>query len=158
MYYFQVVVTEYLVSDRDTFLNTEFLIQLDADDSKKGRHWYCDAAASSFRDSTLYLCEVTYSKTISALAKRLLAWDIYWVELQEALRRDCAIPDSWIIQPWAFIPEKYHDALKIRIEKLVSEGRPTGAMPYPRITYLEHVVPWDYITWDRKVTDLEDET
>lgn len=158
MDYFQGVVTEYLVADRAAFVNTELLIQLDADDSKKGRHWYCDAAAASFRDSTLYLCEVTYSKTMSALAKRLLAWDANWLELQVALRRDCEIPDSWKIQPWAFIPEKYLPALKIRIEELAAEGRPIEAMPYPRITCLEHVVPWNYITWDRKVADLEEKT
>ena len=158
MDYFQGVVTEYLVADRASYVNTELLIQLDSDESKKGRHWYCDAAAANFNESTLYLCEVTYSKTMSALAKRLLAWDENWQELQEALRRDCSIPESWKIQPWAFIPEKYHDALKMKIDILANVNRTPSAMPYPRITYLEHVVPWNYITWDRKVTDLEEES
>ena len=157
MDYFQGVVTEYLVADRKTFVNSELLIQLDADNTKKDRHWYCDAAATSFGDSTLYLCEVTYSKTMSALAKRLLAWSTNWLEVQEALRRDCAIPDSWAVQPWVFIPEKYHESLKSRITELAEENRPQNAMPYPRITYLESVVPWNYVTWDRKITDLEDE-
>lgn len=46
MDYFQGVVTEYLVADRATYVNTEPLIQLDANELKKGRHWYCDAAAA----------------------------------------------------------------------------------------------------------------
>ena len=158
MDYFQGVVTEYLVADRATYVNTELLIQLDADELRKGRHWYCDAAAANFKESTLYLCEVTYSKTMSALAKRLLAWSENWSELQEALRRDCGIPSSWRIQPWAFIPEIHHSALKAKIGLLENVENPLEGMPYPKITYLENVVPWRYVTWDRKVSDLEDET
>ncbi len=30
-------------------------------------------------------------------------------------------------------------------------------MPYPQITHLEDVVPWNYVTWDRKVAALEEE-
>lgn len=151
MDYFQGVVTEYLVADRSVFVNTELLIQLDKGKELKDRHWYCDAAAVSFSDKTMYLCEVTYSKTMAALAKRLLAWNANWDELKAALVRDCNIDESWAIQPWAFIPEQYVDALKGRIVTLMEEGRDESAMPYPRITHLESVVPWNYVTWDRKV-------
>jgi hypothetical protein len=157
MDYFQGVVTEYLVADRSTYVNTELLIQLDEDEPTKGRHWYCDAAAVDFRDQKLFLCEVTYSKSMTALAKRLLAWDAHWQELRVALARDCHIPDSWTVQPWAFIPEDYCTALKSKISLLAEAERGDKVMPYPRITFLESVVPWNYVTWDRKVTALEDE-
>lgn len=157
MDYFQGVVTEYLVAERAAFVNTELLIQLDPDEPRKGRHWYCDAAAVNIREQSIYLCEVTYSKSMSGLAKRLLAWDANWKEVRSSLARDCGIPESWKIQPWAFIPRDYEDALKSRIEALVVAQRSKGAMPYPLITYLENVVPWNYVTWDRKVAALEGE-
>ena len=157
MEYFQGVVTEYLVADRAAFVNTELLIQLDPDEPKKGRHWYCDAAAVNIREETLFLCEVTYAKSMSALSKRLLAWDAHWKELRNAISRDCGVPSSWAIQPWAFIPEEYSEGLKSRIAALTSDDRGGDAMPYPRITFLESVVPWNYVTWDRKVTELERE-
>jgi hypothetical protein len=56
MDYYQEVVTEYLRSDRATFVNTECLIQLEPGQMLgKGAHWYCDAMAVNFRESTLYL-------------------------------------------------------------------------------------------------------
>ena len=158
MEYFQGVVTEYLVADRASFVNSELLIQLDADEPKKGRHWYCDAAAVNVREKTLFLCEVTYAKSMSALSKRLLGWDSNWEELCIAIARDCGIPGSWSVQPWAFVPERYSEALKSRIAPLANVERGEDAMPYPRITFLESVVPWNYVTWDRKVTAMENET
>ena len=72
MDYFQGVVTEYLRAKREVFVNTEFLIQLDPGDVQvKGRSWYCDAVAVSFRDSAVYLCEITYSSSMHALITRL---------------------------------------------------------------------------------------
>ncbi|MBU2676472.1 MAG: hypothetical protein KJP16_05260 [Gammaproteobacteria bacterium] len=155
MDYFQGVVTEYLVADRAAFVNSELLIQLDLDEPKKGRHWYCDAAAVDIREETLYLCEVTYSKSMTGLSRRLLAWDEHWKELRNALARDCGIPESWQVQPWAFIPKGYDEALKSRIAPLSGIERGADAMPYPLITFLENVVPWNYVTWDRKVVALE---
>jgi hypothetical protein len=157
MDYFQGVVTEYLVADRAAFVNTELLIQLDEGKEAKDRHWYCDAAAVSFREKTVYLCEVTYSKTMAALAKRLLAWDANWDELKAAIVRDCMVPETWTIRPWAFIPEEYVDVLNERIAVLAEAGRPDNSMPYPLVTHLEKVVPWNYVTWDRKVTALEND-
>lgn len=157
MDYFQGVVTEYLVADRAAFVNSELLIQLDLNEPKKGRHWYCDAAAANFREQTFYLCEVTYSKSMSGLARRLLAWDANWNDLRNSLTRDCGIPASWKVQPWAFVPQDYSDALKSKIEALANAERAEGAMPYPLITHLEKVVPWNYVTWDRKVVALEND-
>lgn len=156
MDYFQGVVTEYLVANKASFVNSELLIQLDAEKPRKGRHWYCDAAAVSFRDNTLYLCEVTYSKTMSALAKRLLAWDGHWTELRDAISRDCNIPSFWSIQPWAFIPKQRHETLSKSIQILSEPKRSKDMMPYPRITYLEKVVPWSYDE-DRRHDELAPE-
>ena len=58
----------------------------------------------------------------------------------------------------AFIPEEYNESLRSRITPLTNVERSIGDMPYPRITFLENVVPWNYVTWDRKVTALEDDT
>jgi hypothetical protein len=99
---------------------------------------------------------VTFSKTMAALAKRLLAWDENWPELRIAIFRDCEIPNSWEIKPWAFIPKQHHDALKTRIAGLSTDDRSEDMMPYPRITYLESVVPWAY-NEDRLVDALVDE-
>ncbi len=159
MDYFQGVVAEYLRADRSVFINTEILIQLDLGDSPaKGRHWFCDVAAANFREQTLYLCEITYSKTMSALAARLLSWSSNWAEIRQALVRDCGIPATWQIKPWVFIPKAYHDALKRRIGPITNKQMDAGAMPAPLITYLESVVPWQYKTWDRKLAALEEET
>lgn len=157
MDYFQGVVTEYLVADRASFVNTELLLQLDESLPRKGRHWYCDAAAVNFREETLFLCEVTYSRSMAALAKRLLSWDKHWSELKVAVARDCGVPVSWKIQPWAFIPKAYSELLKSKIIVLSDGNRFESDMPYPHITHLESVVPWEYITWDRKVAALEDD-
>lgn len=105
MDYFQGVVTEYLVADRAAFVNSELLIQLDLDEPKKGRHWYCDAAAVNVREQSLYVCEVTYSKSMSGLSRRLLAWDANWKDLRSSLARDCGIPESWKVQPWPLFLE-----------------------------------------------------
>lgn len=157
MDFFQGVVTEYLVADRASFINTELLIQLDSEGAKKGRHWYCDAAAAYFNESVLYLCEVTYAKAMSPLARRLISWSKCWPELEEALRRDSHIPESWQIKPWVFIPENHRTLLEQRIITLENPPQPAIAMPYPKITYLENVVPWRDARWEKKVAALEDE-
>lgn len=159
MDYFLGVVTEYLRANRSVFINTELLIQLDLGESPaKGRHWFCDVAAADFRGDTLYLCEVTYSKSMSALATRLISWSRHWQEIRHALSRDCGIPATWHIKPWAFIPTEYHDALKKRLAAIPLREADEHAMPPPLITYLESIVPWKYKSWDRKLAALEQET
>jgi hypothetical protein len=156
--YFQGVVTEYLRANRSVFVNTECLIQLDEGDKQfKDRHWYCDAMAVSFKDKTLYLCEITYSGTMQSLVTRLQAWQLNWAELTSAVLRDSGVPTDWKVQPWVFIPQKCRAIYDKRIALLkVPFGAGTG-MPRPQITYLEHVVPWEYKTWDRKLDALASE-
>jgi hypothetical protein len=103
------------------------------------------------------LCEITYSRTMSALAARVLSWNTHWPEIRQALYRDCAISVTWQIKPWVFIPKAYHDALKKRIGVITNQPTGEHAMPPPQVTYLESVVPWNYKTWDRKLAALEEE-
>ncbi|MGH8320973.1 MAG: hypothetical protein ACRESI_03355 [Gammaproteobacteria bacterium] len=158
MDYFQGVVTEYLRADRAVFVNTECLIQLEPGDvPAKGKHWYCDAVAVNFRESIVYLCEVTYSTTMQSLITRLQGWETHWASLCAALARDCAIPTSWVIQPWLFIPQEHHPTLNKKLSAIVKSGLATNHMPNPKVTYLESVTPWKYRTWDRRASAFEND-
>jgi len=154
MDFFQGVVVEYLRADRGIFVNPELLIQLDEGDSLgKGRHWYCDAAAASFKEKTLFLCEISYSQTMTTLVKRLQSWADNWSEIKVALVRNSGIPSDWELQPWVFIPKECRETFDRKIMRFAFG---TGQMPQPRITYLESVVPWNYRrTWDRQKTAIE---
>ncbi len=159
MDYFQGVVTEFLRANRSTFVNTECLIQLDEGDTPaKRRHWYCDAVAVEFERSIVSLCEVTYSTTMQPLIARLRAWDSHWPLICKAIARDCHVPDSWSIRPWLFVPEKlYEHVLKSKLTAFLCEAPRADRMPYPEVTYLEHVAPWNYRHWDRKTVALKQE-
>ena len=150
MDYFQGVVTEYLRANRSVFVNTECLLQLDAGQPQKNRHWYCDAVAVNFKDTTVYLCEITYSATMQALLARLHSWRSNWAELTAAVLRDSSIPATWSVQPWLFIPKKHHEVFVKKSARPSPTPGVSAEMPSPRITYLEAVVPWEYCTWDRK--------
>lgn len=148
MDYFQGVVTEYLRADRAMFVNTECCIQLNPGDNPdaSGPHWYCDAVAVNFRDSTVFLCEVSYSKSLHALMKRLEGWSTHWSTLRAALSRDCALSTDWPIRPWLFVPEDRREVLTKKLSKLYIG--PNG-MPEPKVTSLESVTPWMYRSWNR---------
>jgi hypothetical protein len=149
--YFQGVVTEYLRANRSVFVNTECLIQLDDGDKQfKDRHWYCDAMAVNFKESTIYLCEITYSSTMQSLLTRLQAWQANWEELSHAVLRDSGAPRDWKVQPWVFIPKKHHEVFAKKSAPVAAKPGVSQQMPAPRITYLESVMPWEYRTWDRK--------
>ena len=151
MDYFQGVVTEFLRANRSTFVNTEFCVQLDAGkEPLKGRHWYCDAVAANFEYKTIYLCEVTYSKTLHALISRLQLWNKCWPELCEAIIRDCHAPKDWNVQPWLFIPNSGRTKAKEKLSLLKLKEDSHKKMPYPWITDLEKVVPWEYSNWNRQ--------
>lgn len=151
MEYFQSIVSDYLRADRSTFINNEFLIQLDEGDRPiKGRHWYCDVVAVNLAQSAVYLCEVTYSATQQALMARLAGWAENWAELVHAVRRDTGAPAQWQVQPWVFIPKKYHDAYTERFARVRAPEHTLPAMPVPRVTLLEDTLPWEYCTWDRR--------
>lgn len=151
MDYFQGVVTEYLRANRSVFVNTECLLQLDEGDKlQKNRHWYCDAVAVNFKETKVYLCEITYSTTMQSLLARLQLWRSNWAELTLAVLRSSSIPETWSVQPWLFIPKKHHDLFTKKSARPSPAPGVVAEMPDPRITYLEAVVPWEYCTWDRK--------
>ena len=147
MSYYQEIVAEYLRADRSIFMNHEFTIQLEhgVAQPKKCTSWISDIVAVDFRNRTVFLCEVTYSQTLSALIKRLKCWSDNWPDIVRALRRDSCVPDDFIVRPWVFIPEsliglfvKKFQASRAEFEKKV-----------PLITPLEMTAPWEYSTWNR---------
>lgn len=151
MDYFQGVVTEYLRARRTQFVNTEYMINLDADGIyKKDRHWYCDAVAVDFADATVYLCEITYSKTLNAIAARLQSWCNHWPELVDSVRRDSSLSGEWRVIPRVFVPEALAPLLDRRIKALSRPSSSTSAlqMPEPMVTPLEQVLPWMYRSWN----------
>lgn len=119
MDYFQGVVTEYLRAKRTQFVNTEYMINLDPDGIyQKDRHWYCDAIAIDFADSTVHLCEVPYSKTLQSLLNRLQAWCNHWPGVVAAIRRDSALKGEWQVVPRLFVPDKQKGDLTKRVSGL----------------------------------------
>lgn len=147
--HFQGVVAEYLRADRGMFVNPEILLQLDTGASpKKGRFWYCDLLAVSLRERAVFLCEVTYSSSASALVARLDAWRTHWASLRLALQRDCGVDPTWNLSPWVFLPEDRKVVYDRKLARLGPLGSP--GMPEPKVTFLENVVPWKYCTWDRQ--------
>lgn len=151
MDYFQGVVTEYLRANRATFVNTEYLIQLDEGPAlAKSRHWYCDALTVNFEHSTVYLCEITYSKTMSALLARLQAWAAQWSEVCRSITRDSKLTGGWEFQPRVFVPADSEPLLLRKLGQGPLASTTTSAMPAPIITTLESVAPWNYCSWDRK--------
>lgn len=150
MDYFQGIVTEYLRANRQTFVNPEFFLQLIKGEKMptKGTSWYVDALAVNFGEQTIYLCEVTYSKSLSALLNRLGEWSTHWPELLTSLQRDASIPAEWPVRPWVFIPK---DLIEKFIKKLKLEVPALSVVPRaPRITPLEMTLPWRYCTYNRE--------
>lgn len=140
------LVLEYLRADRSVFVNTQCCIQLfdSPNPDTSGPHWYCDLVAVNFKEKRVYLCEVTYSKTLASLLKRFASWDEHWCDLKAALVRDCGLPVDWEVIPWAFIPEHLQQKYE---EKLLTTK--THNMPYPKLTTLESILPWHYRSWNR---------
>jgi hypothetical protein len=148
MDHYQNVVIEYLRADRALFVNTECCIQLNEgkNPDTSGPHWYCDALAVSFRDSTIFLCEISYSATLDSLLKRLQAWRDHWDRILAALHRDSCLPEAWSAQPWAFVPHNRIEVLD-RGLKLMEKSGPRRFEV--KRTELEDVQPWRYCSWDR---------
>ncbi len=143
MDYFQGVVAEYLRANRATFVNSQFFLQLDAGlrSPPAGRSWYVNILAASFAERTAWLVEVTYAKGLNTLIDKLTAWQSHWPLIQTAIHRDAAIPESWTLRPWLFVPEADITSLVRRLP---------ASMVAPRITPLEMTVPWNkHCTWDR---------
>jgi len=141
MDYFQGVVAEYLRADRSRFVNPECRIELSP--GKRGRHWFCDILAVDFRTKHVFLCEVTYSRSLSAITKRLTEWSENWSDVRKALARDCSLPADWPVVPWLFVPHDLRELLDKKLTKLTFVGKSAGNMPAPMITDLEDVTPWN---------------
>ena len=148
MDYYQGVVVEYLRADRAVFVNTECCIQLNPGKNPDvtGPHWYCDAVALDLRRKTVFLCEVSYSSSLTALFSRLGDWSGSWSGVRAALIRDCLVESTWSVQPWLFVPKARREGLQKKLA-LLCESR--SEMPMPLITDLENVVPWKYAAWNR---------
>jgi hypothetical protein len=149
MNYYQGVVLEYLRADRALFVNEECCVQLHPGDNPDvtGPHWYCDALACDFRIKNIFLCEITYSSSLSSLLKRLNDWHGHWDMVCAALVRDSHLPGEWDVRPWLFVPEHL---LPLLLRKLSAMGEVVAEKRYvPRITPLEMVQPWRYRSWNR---------
>lgn len=148
MNYYESVVIDYLRSDRAVFVNTKCCIQLNPGDNPdiSGPHWYCDAVAVDFRNSHVFLCEISYSARLSDLAKRLKAWDENWAKVCNSLKRDCAVPENWPVRPWLFVPGEMVPLLLRQLDQFQS-GQQLNFTP--RITPLEMVQPWCYRNFGR---------
>jgi hypothetical protein len=149
--YFQGVVSEYLRSHRDTFINTEYLIQLDegAMDAKD-RHWYCDAIALNLRMHTVDLCEISYSKTLHSLLRRLQVWSNNWPLVTAAIARESHLPKAldWIFQPHIFVHCECRQSLQKNLNTIIRPEGQSVQRPDPQITWLDDVLPWTYRPWD----------
>lgn len=143
MDYFQGIVAEYLRANRATFINPEYCLQLDEKEKapSKGSSWYVDILAINIAQRAVFLCEVTYSQSLSALLKRLTEWSQHWAQILHALHRDSGVPMEWSVRPWVFIPETL-------IPRFVTKTPEFSAKPI--ITPLEMTMPWLYCTWDRR--------
>lgn len=130
---YQAVVLQHLERDPAVFARNDLAIRLDG--PPKGNNWVVDALAVHFKEQRVYLCELEFSSHLKRLLRRLEAWDERWPLICQAIHQTSAIPESWLIQPWLFIPEERQQALLARLH--------CSQMPQPRITGLESVAPWN---------------
>ncbi len=109
MDHYETVMVHYLRADRAVFVNSECCIQLNqsANPDSSGPHWYCDSAAADFRNKTIFLCEISYSKGMRTLTKRLKGWHADWEQVCYALIRDSFLDKDWPVRPWLFVPEDF---------------------------------------------------
>ena len=120
----------------------------------KDRHWYCDAIAIHFRSCTIDLCEISYSKTLHSLYRRLQAWSDNWPQLTAAIVRDSSLkdlkssPSKWRIQPHIFVHTKNHSDVEGKLKGIARQAGQSEQMPDPQITWLEDVLPWTYRAWN----------
>ena len=151
--HYQNIVEEYLRSDRSVFVNPEFFLQLEENLSQpeKGTSWYVDLVAVDFRLQTVFLCEVTYSSTMSALVHRLAAWALHWTKLANILQRDAHIPAHFHVRPWVFVPASLITTFVRRFQSEIA-----GSPFTPVITPLEMTTPWQYCTWNRQGEKAKD--
>ena len=136
MSFYQEPVRDFLHAKRSVFVSPECKIQLFAGKQTKDTYWYCDIITIDLQANAVYLCEVTYSKTLAALLKRLNSWDSNWAGIKSALIRDCGIDPEWDVVPWVFFPSSHFETF--------SKKHAPKQMPKARVTFLESVTPWTY--------------
>ncbi len=113
MDYYQGVVADYLSADPAMFVQPEACIRLYPDRPlAKDEHWYCDVLAVSFRSQTAYLCEVTFSKALHSLMRRLRQWDAHWEDVCRALQHDNRVPADWDVRPWRSCLKRSGDSFR----------------------------------------------
>ena len=145
MDYYQGIVADYLTGDPTVFVQPEFCIRLSPQGRlKKAEHWYCDILAVSFGERRVYLCEVTYARTLGALHRRLRDWAENWPAIRGAIIRDTHVPDDWQVHPWVFVPREQAELARIKVTDLRAIRGGPDDMPEAEVTCLEDVVPWLY--------------
>ena len=147
MDYFQGVVADYLAADKAMFVKPECCIQLDRGETPQpGRHWYCDVLAVRLREPrAVYLCEVSYSRSLKALFDRLSGWSANWDEVLTGLHEQNGVDQHWTVTPWAFVLRRDREKLAERMPAILELGSGgVTPMPSPLITSLEDVGPWQY--------------
>lgn len=147
MDYYESVMIHYLRSDRAIFVNSECCIQLNqsGNPDTSGPHWYCDAVGTDLRNRTIFLCEISYSKDLPSLTKKLREWHRDWEKVCNALICDSFLDRTWPIRPWLFVPEHLVPLLLQRFEELSGGG---ALKLRPLITTLEMIQPWRFQSWN----------
>jgi hypothetical protein len=145
MDYFQGVVGDYLAADPAMFVNPEFCIRLsDRGSVKSTKHWYSDIMAINLRHPAVYLCEVSYSRTLNPLLTRLKEWNADWPAVQSALQRDSHVDPDWPLRVWLFVLDDSQALLADKLPQALGTADGLQAMPTPLLTTLESVPPWKY--------------
>jgi hypothetical protein len=137
MDYYQGIVADFLITRQSCFVSSEFLIDLSKGAAQtKGRSWWVDILAVDFKHKTIFLCEVSYSKTLAALAKRLQQWSDNWIEIRDTLFLLTSIPSDWTVRVRIFTPNELRDVYERQMKTL-------SAPPFDlQWEPLEEVVPW----------------
>lgn len=142
MDYYQGVVADYITREnRSRFINPEFLLQLNKNAGPENDiHWWVDILTVDFDNKAVFLCEVTYSKSLQALSTRLKGWEANWLGVKNAIRRDAGVPEAWKVIPWVFTPAPSEDEkrYKIKLDNILAMSLK------PIWTPLEAVAPWKY--------------
>ncbi len=80
-------------------------------------------------------------------SSRLSDWNTHWSQIPGAIQRDAGIPADWTVTTWLFIPEKFVGEATAKLQALTPRPGTTGAVPMPKITTLESLVPWNAARW-----------
>lgn len=135
MDYYQGVVSEYLVKNKTVFINPEYELALNPEQKlhPKGTSWIIDILAIDFQKKSIFLCEVTYSKSQYALLHKLTEWAKMWPHITSAIYRQTKAPADWNISPHVFLPERFRETFGFKAKIYWNDLQ---------ITSLEDVTPW----------------